>query len=364
MSDASKSKARRPRLGRGLSSLIVNSSADAGAYEPAAEPHPADQPPDVERDPAARDANARSDTSPDASRDATDADPDARPDTSQPDARDATDADPAAREQFAAIALDDIAANPYQPRQDFDADALATLTESIRRQGLLQPLVVARAGDAADRPYRLIAGERRLRAARQAGLDRAPCIVRDATDEQLLEWALIENIHRAELNPIERAEAYRRYIDRFALTQSEVAERLAQPRATVANYLRMLDLEESVRAAIAAGQLSFGHAKVLASLAAPPERQRALARRAIRQQLSVRRLEAIAAGDDDAQGQPRRATKAAYLRDLEEQLTHAVGTRVAIQPGRKKNTGRVIVEFYGLDDFDRICEALGAKLQS
>ncbi|MFW6132902.1 MAG: ParB/RepB/Spo0J family partition protein [Planctomycetota bacterium] len=321
MSDTARSRAQRPRLGRGLSSLIVNSSPDEGSYQRATGLPPA------------------------------------KPDAPTPEP-------PADADGLVELAPDQIAPNPYQPRQEFDADALDALAESIRRQGLLQPLVVARAEGESDTPYRLIAGERRLRAARQAGLERVPCIIRRASRQELLEWALIENIHRADLNPIERAEAYRQYLDRFSMTQAEVAERLGQPRATVANYLRLLDLQDFVRDAVASGALSFGQAKILASLVDSPERQRALADRAVKEGLTVRRLEALAAEDGARASARARPSKPPYLRDVEDQLTRTVGTRVAIQPGRRRNTGRIIIDFYGLEDFDRICETLGARIDS
>ncbi|MHC4294618.1 MAG: ParB/RepB/Spo0J family partition protein [Planctomycetota bacterium] len=268
------------------------------------------------------------------------------------------------------IAVSDIGPNPYQPRREFNADQLAELTESIRRQGLLQPLVVCAAGDDpgdADKPYILIAGERRLRAARQAGHTTVPCILRAASREQMLEWALVENIQRSDLNPIERAEAYRLYIDRFSLTHAELAERLGHPRATVSNCMRILDLCDEVRLMLAKGALSFGHGKVLAGLVGNAEAQIALARKTVTDSLSVRVLEKLvssARNGDLEQGQSTGRDKSsrmkpAYLVDLEERLTNAAGTRVKILPGRAKHSGRIVIEYYSLDDFDRIGAALG-----
>jgi ParB family chromosome partitioning protein len=271
----------RPRLGRGLSTLIPTDLAappPPGRYEPA---------------------------------EATATAPAAALSPPQPELR------------HVDIPLDTIAPNPYQPRSRFPADDLAQLMDSIRQQGILQPLIVAKAPSAdADRPYLLVAGERRLRAARQLGLAAVPCIVRDATPQQMLEWALVENIHRSDLNPIERAEAYRQYVDRFALTQAEAGQRLGQPRATVANYLRLLDLPEDVRHMVADGRLSFGHAKVLAGLNGRTEQQRRLAARVVAEALSVRQLERAAAAPDHPpkrQGLPR-TPKPPYLLDLEHQL--------------------------------------------
>jgi ParB family chromosome partitioning protein len=325
MSD--KTRSRRPRLGRGLSSLIVNSAelADDRTYQ-----HVTGLPPVGQ-------FQLR------------------RP---HPVAGDGTVQIPAA----------DIGPNPYQPRRAFDEADLAALADSIAREGILQPIVVAPAADGeGEHRYRVVAGERRLRAARQAGLEAVPCVVREATARQMLQWALIENIQRADLNPIERAEAYRAYVDRFELTQADAAEQLGQPRATVANYLRLLDLQQSIQSLVAAGRLSFGHAKVLAALTEEPERQERLARAAVDQGLSVRAIEElIAAGDAPAPAKAERppSSRPAYLRDLEAQLSEAVGMQVTIRPGRARHTGRVVVRYGSLDDFDRLTAALGAKLES
>lgn len=267
------------------------------------------------------------------------------------------------------VRIDEITPNPYQPRQQFAEAALAELAGSIAEQGLLQPLLVVRATDpAAEHPYVLVAGERRLRAARQAGLEAVPCLVRPATDRQMLEWSLIENIHREDLNPIERAHAYRQYMDRFNLTQAAMAQRTGEARATIANHLRLLDLCDAVQQMLLAGELTFGHARALASLAADHAAQRALATRVARGGLSVRQLERLVAATQARSNEPgdqpaHRRPKAPFLTDLETQLTRAVGTRVSILPGRRRNTGRVVVEYYSLDDFDRIARALGAELE-
>jgi len=266
------------------------------------------------------------------------------------------------------IPLDDIASNPFQPRREFKEDELAELAASIVQQGMIQPLVVVKAQDpGADRPYVLVAGERRLRAARIASLAAVPCIIREADRRQMVEWALVENIQRADLNPLDRARAYREYMDRFSLTHAQAAERLGEPRATVTNYLRILDLEDSVQQMLLDDLLTFGHAKILAGLTGSPQRQVALAKRVAANKLSVRGLERLVDGakaPDEARppapagDEPGRP---AYVRDLEEQLTRAVGTRVSIKPGRATNTGRIVIEYYSLDDFDRIGAALGLK---
>jgi len=265
------------------------------------------------------------------------------------------------------IPIDQIASNPFQPRTSFDEAQLADLAASIVQQGVLQPLVVAPAHEEdAEHAYVLVAGERRLRAAKQAGLERVPCVVRNPERQQMIEWALVENIQRADLNPLERASAYREYIDRFRLTQADAAERLGQARATVTNHLRLLDLAEEVQEMIAGGGVTFGHAKVLAGLIGQPEPQVALAKKVVQQGLSVRELEELVAARTEQTAAPNknRPAKSAYLRDLEDQLTRTVGTRVAIKPSKAKDRGRIVIDYYSLDDFDRIAAALGLKLES
>jgi len=266
------------------------------------------------------------------------------------------------------IRIDDITPNPYQPRRQFRPEELADLASSIAAQGILQPLIVAQtsggAGAVGEKPFVLIAGERRLRAARQAGLAAVPCIIRQASPQQMIEWALVENIQRADLNPLERAEAYKEYIDRFNLTQVQAGERLGQPRATVANYLRILDLHGDVKQLLTDGTLSFGHAKLLASLNNNLPRQLRLARKVAKTGLSVRQLEALLALSS---GQPvgivtgtaRGGGKPPYLRDLEDRLSQRLGTRVAIHPGRAKHSGKIAIDYYSLEDFDRIAAVLG-----
>jgi len=308
----------RPRLGRGLSSLIVNSAeqaADDRAYQHV---------------------------------------------TGLPPVETIQHAPPGQPQE---TPIGQIAPNPYQPRRQFKPEELAELTDSILRQGVLQPLIVARAQEGAEHPYVLIAGERRLRAARQAGLSAVPCVIRTATSQQMLEWALIENIQRADLNPIERAAAYRDYMERFNLTQAEVAERMGQPRATIANYLRILDLQDVIQQMLIDGTLTFGHAKLLAGLA-DPTRQLRLARKVVNGCLSVRQLEALLTEPTEAPPsvQPAR-TKAPYIADLEQRLTQALGSRVTIHPGRAKNSGRIVIDYYSLDDFDHIANVLGMKTE-
>lgn len=267
------------------------------------------------------------------------------------------------------IEIESIAPNPYQPRVEFNDQDIAELSQSILQHGILQPLIVSPSADGGERPYVLIMGERRLRAAKLAGLKHVSCIIRQASQQQMLEWALIENIQRSDLNPIERAHAYQQYMQRFSLSSADVAQRLGVPRTTVSNYLRILDLQDNIQKMVKAGDLSFGHAKVLASLCTMPEKQLALAKKVASSSLSVRQLEHLV--EAATSGKPTSETvrgtirpKAPYLRDVEEQLCAAVGTRITILPGRSRNTGRLVIEYYNLDDFDRITARLGAKISS
>lgn len=318
------SDGKKRRLGRGLASLISSSVPQRDETPPAHKPIEVPINPDL---PSPQDSGARE------------------------------------------IPVDRIAPNPYQPRRDFDNEQLAELTASVLEHGILQPLLVAPPSDGgSDSPYILIAGERRLRAAKLAALGSVPCVLREADSRQLLEWAIIENVQRSDLNPIDRAKAYRDYIDRFSLTQAQGAQRLGQPRATIANYLRLLDLSDDVQQLLLTGRLSFGHAKVLAGLAGRPTVQLALAGKAAARNLSVRQLEALVATANTAQADStstkRSSTKAPYILDLEQQLTQAVGTRVTIRTGRAKDAGAITIDFYSLDDFDRITGALGARVES
>jgi ParB family transcriptional regulator, chromosome partitioning protein len=350
-----KSATGKRRLGRGLSSLISSSTAPV-APEPQEPAPPTQKPPKQQKTQKKQQKPAKAPAP-------VPVEPQTAPQTVVEDVE--TPQDAAAQE----ISVEQIAPNPYQPRREFDNEQLAELTASVREHGILQPLLIAPKGDNdVDSPYILIAGERRLRASKLAGLTHVPCVLREADSRQLLEWAIIENVQRADLNPIDQAKAYRDYIDRFSLTQAQAAQKLGQPRATIANYLRLLDLSDDVQQLLLTGRLSFGHAKVLAGLAGRPAIQLALAGKAAARNLSVRQLEALVATENSAPGQAqqptRRNTKQPYILDLEQQLTQTIGTRVTIRTGRAKNTGGITIEFYSLDDFDRITRALGAKVDS
>jgi len=255
------------------------------------------------------------------------------------------------------IALDDISPNPYQPRTVWDQQDLEDLAESIRANGVIQPILVrpAKAG------FELIAGERRFRAARLASLKTIPALVRQATDRQLLELTLVENIHRANLNPIERAKAYQNYTTTFSLTQTEAAGRLGEDRSVIANYLRLLDLPEEIKQMLIDGRLTMGHARAILALPTD-ELRRKLANRAMAGRLSVREVERLVRKHLSAQpstGPTARPSKPAHILDLESKLSSRLGTKVSIETRKNGQRGKIIIEFYSLDDFDRITENIG-----
>lgn len=260
------------------------------------------------------------------------------------------------RDSLKEISVDVISPNPYQPRTVWDQQELADLSESIKANGVVQPIIVRPAGSG----FELIAGERRLRAAQLASLTTIPAIVREASDEQMLEWSLIENIHRANLNAIERSKAYQNYLNAFSLTQSEAAERLGENRSVIANYLRLLDLPEEVKKMLTDGQLTMGHARAMLSLPTD-ELRRKLANRAMAGRLSVREVERLVrkylAGTGQAKTTAR--SKPAHITELESELSRQLGTRVAIETRKNGQRGKIVIEFYSLDEFDRITERIG-----
>jgi ParB family chromosome partitioning protein len=206
----------------------------------------------------------------------------------------------------------------------------------------------------------LVAGERRLKAAKMAAMTTIPALVRPATDEQMHEWSLVENIHRADLNPVERARAYQRYIGAFSLTQAEAAERLGEDRSVVANHLRLLDLPEEIKQMLANGRLSMGHARAILALPTD-ELRRKLANRAMAGRLSVREVERLVrkylTATDQAKSSAR--SKPSHILDLEDKLSSQLGTRVTIETRKNGQRGKIIIEFRSLDEFDSIAERIG-----
>ncbi|MBE0535580.1 MAG: ParB/RepB/Spo0J family partition protein [Phycisphaerae bacterium] len=254
------------------------------------------------------------------------------------------------------LPVGEILANPYQPRQTWSDADLADLATSIRVNGILQPVLVRKQGGG----YELIAGERRLRAARLAGLEEVPAVVREATDEEMLELALVENIHRADLNPIERATAYQNYIHTFSLTQTAAAERLGEDRSVVANFLRLLDLPGDVKAMLAEGQLAMGHARAILALPTD-ELRRKLAHRALAGRLSVREVERLVKMSLEGARETKVKEKPANIVDVERRLKAALGTKVKISARKAGNKGRIIIEYHSLDEFDRLAERMGVN---
>ena len=261
--------------------------------------------------------------------------------------------------RFAEIPLDQIVANPRQPRHVFDEDHMAELVHSIKEVGLLQPIVVREVGK--DR-YELIMGERRWRASGKAGLETIGAIVRDTSDEDLLRDALLENLHRSNLNPLEEASAYQQLLEDFGCTHEELADRIGRSRPQISNTLRLLKLSPAVQRRVAAGVLSAGHARALVSVA-NPEIQDRLATRVVAEGLSVRALEEIVTVGPESTKRPsvRQSPKvsAPRLADLAARLSERYDTRVKVDLGRSK--GKVTVEFATLEDLERIVELMDPK---
>jgi len=260
------------------------------------------------------------------------------------------------RDSLQKISIDSISPNPYQARTVWNEKELAELTESIRANGIIQPIIVRPIGTG----FQLIAGERRLRAAEMASLTSVPALVRRATDEQLHEWALVENIHRVDLNSIERAKAYQEYISTFSLTQAEAAERLGEGRSVVANYIRLLDLPQEIKQMLADGQLSMGHARAILALPTD-ELRRKLANRAMAGRLSVREVERLVRKYLAGTGQVKTTvrSKPPHILDIENKLSSQLCTKVSIETRKSGQRGKVIIEFYSLDEFDGILERIG-----
>jgi ParB family chromosome partitioning protein len=260
------------------------------------------------------------------------------------------------RESLAELPLRSITPNPYQARTVWNEQDLQELADSVKANGIIQPIIVRPFQGA----YQLIAGERRFRAAEMAALSTIPAIVRDVTDEQVFEWSLIENIHRRDLNAIERAKAYQRYLGAFSLTQVEAAERLGEDRSVIANYLRLLDLPEEIKQMLVDGRLTMGHARAILSLPTD-ELRRKLANRALAGRLSVREVERLVRKYLGESETPKSAarSKASHILDLEDKLSRHFGTRVSIETKRSGRRGRITIEFDSLDEFDRITDLLG-----
>jgi len=264
-----------------------------------------------------------------------------------------TDQSPAGSDEVRELEIDLIRPGHQQPRTTFDQAKLEELAQSIRTTGVIQPILVRPAGGL----FELVAGERRWRAAQIAGLVRLPVIVREIPDEQLLELALIENIQRAELNPIEEANAYKRLIDNLGLTQDEVARRVGRDRTFITNYLRVLKLPTDIQELIEQDKVSFGHARALLGVA-DPMTQRRLAQKIVKHNWSVRETERrVKYLDREQPTSAKSVTEKALdpnLRAAETKLRRTLSTQVRIVPGRAGTPGRLEIEYYDLNDLDRI----------
>ena len=258
------------------------------------------------------------------------------------------------------VPTDQIKANPKQPRQHFDEDALAELEHSIREFGLMQPIVVRELGEDS---YELVMGERRLRAAQRAELAKIPAIVRQTADEAMLRDALLENIHRVQLNPLEEAAAYQQLLEEFAVTHEELASRIGRSRPVITNTIRLLKLPLPVQRRVAAGVLSAGHARALLSLE-DAESQEELAARIIAEGMSVRATEeavTLKKSEKPAKPKPapRKPIQAPGLQELANRLSDRFDTRVKVDLGRRK--GRIVLEFGSVDDLERIVSIIDAN---
>lgn len=259
-------------------------------------------------------------------------------------------------EAFQLLPIAKILPSEDQPRKNFNPETIEELANSIREKGVLQPVIVKKINS---EQYRLICGERRFRAAALCGLTEVPAVIKDVAAEDFLEWALIENIQREDLNPLEEAEAYQRLVEERMLSQEEVAKRVGKNRVTVTNILRLLRLPDEVKRYLAEGRLSSGHARALLGLLTP-EHQRHMAKRIVEENLSVRQVEAIVGR---SVAHKRKAKTARHLSaeivDLETRLTHFLGTQAKIYPRKNQKEGRIEIQYFSLDDLDRVLQKIG-----
>lgn len=256
------------------------------------------------------------------------------------------------------VSVGQLRPNPYQPRRTFNEEKLAELAQSIEQHGIIQPLVVRKS---AVRGYDIVAGERRYRAAQRAGLSVVPVVVRDFSDVELMEVAIIENLQREDLNAIEVAEAYSNLMNRCGLTQDELATRVGQSRSHVANMLRLLNLPNAVRDYVSRGTLSMGHARALLAVE-DAEAQKQLANRAVEEDMSVRKLESVVykpTTNVSRETQQKRRPEETRYRRYEEQFRTVLGTAVKIHPGKKR--GKIEIEYFSQEDLERILNLLSTQ---
>ena len=257
----------------------------------------------------------------------------------------------AGRDEIEDVPLSLVSPNPFQPRRAFDEAELEELANSVKTKGVLQPILVRKLGDEG---YELIAGERRWRAAKLAGLKKIPAIVRPATDAEAMEMALIENLQRKDLNPLEAARAYQRLMKEFGLTQEAVARALGKERSSIANTVRLLALQSEVQTWVESDQLSWGHAKVLLGVS-DPEQQVRLGRRAVTERLSVRDLERLVRPAHRA-GRSNSARKGHRPSEIEERMSRRLGTKVRLIHG--KTGGKIVIDYYSPADLERVIDLI------
>ena len=250
------------------------------------------------------------------------------------------------------LRLESVVPNRFQPRQQFSEVELAELTASLKQNGLLQPILVRRKGDGI---YELIAGERRLRAAKLSGMQKIPALIRNVSDQESMVLALVENLQRDDLNPMETARAYQRMLNEFSLTQEGIAQKVACDRSSVANMLRLTSLPAEVQHLIETDQLSTGHAKVILGLMTPAA-QISLATQIVSGQLSVRETERLVQGHAEAKKTGKRPMRAPLRSDLEERLQKRLGTRVDVQKGRRG--GKIVIHYFSPEELDGVVEQL------
>ncbi len=255
------------------------------------------------------------------------------------------------------IAVSKLIVNPFQPRKIFNEEALQELAESIKEHGIIQPIVVRKK----EKKYEIIAGERRFRAAKLAGLKEIPAIVKEMTEQQMMEVAILENLQREDLTPIEEAEAYSSLIENLNFTQDELAKRLGKSRPHIANHIRLLQLPEDVRKLMNEGVLSMGHGRALLGLK-NKGRIAEIAQKVIAQSLNVRQLESLVhqLNEDVSHETKEKVKKDVFVQATESQLREYFGTSVQVK--KQKNKGKIEIEFYSEDDLERILEILNVKL--
>lgn len=257
------------------------------------------------------------------------------------------------KERVQTLKVSQIIPSRFQPRLNFSGSKIEELARSIQEKGVIQPVLVRASGD----QFELIAGERRLRAVKHLGLEEIPAIIRRIADADLLETALIENIQREELNPIEEARAYRRLSDEFGQTQDTIAKRVGKDKSSVSNLLRLLNLPEEIQEHLSNNIITFGHARALLSLL-EPKRQMAFCETVIKRGLSVRQTEFLVSPKQRTKSK-KNTQKDTDIKTLELKLEHSLGTRVRVRHGKKR--GKIEIEYYSLEDLDRVLKLLGVK---